>query len=297
VVAGYIHPAFVGALPPLPFMRTYVLPGKGKRWGRRDYNQQEVRLFGHFEEGPVAEGFLADPIAARDCLRCGAPAGKRCVGGRTHKERNFDMHEGVRAAEEEALVRAGLRTEFDRDAAKGTVFGAFYGQGLTGLMVSLKLRDPEDRPTGQVVYRALHHAAPSIKELSNLLKAESLKGMPIRTIGGRLYYCEEPRYVKKFNRDMTFEYKLISYLIQGSGADVVKEAICLYDEHPGRQEEMNVTVYDEIDVDLPLSDKGAKAEMKILKECMLVPSLKCGVPLVSDGEVGPNWGTLKEFEI
>jgi DNA polymerase I-like protein with 3'-5' exonuclease and polymerase domains len=61
VVAGYVHPAFIGKLPPLPFMRTYILPSKGKRWGRRDYNQQEVRLFGHFEEGPVMEGFLREP--------------------------------------------------------------------------------------------------------------------------------------------------------------------------------------------------------------------------------------------
>ena len=295
VVAGYIHPAFVGRLPPLPFMRTYVLPSKGKQWGRRDYNQQEVRLFGHFEEGPVMEGFLADPLT-RPCLKCGAPAGRKCVGSKMHKERNFDMHEGVRAAEEEALIAAGLRSEFDRDSAKTTVFGAFYGQGLTGLMVALKLRDPEDRPTGRLIHSALHHAAPSIKELSDLLKEEALAGRPIRTIGGRLYYCEPPKFVKKFNRDMTFEYKMISYLIQPSGADVTKEAICVYNEHPKRQEDLNVTVYDEIDIDLPLSDKGARQEMGVLKESM-EESTECSVPLLSDGEVGPNWGALKEFAV
>ena len=275
VTAGYIHPTFV-KVPELPFMRKYVLPSKGKRWGRRDYNQQEVRLFGHFEDGLVMQGFLNDP--------------------------KFDMHEGVREAEEHALVSAGLRTEFSRDDAKGTVFGAFYGQGLRGLMESLKLRDPEDKAVGQLVHHALHAAVPSIKDLSKQLmelakdkSADYPNGHPIRTIGGRLYYCEPPQYSEKYGRDMTFEYKLISYLIQGSGADVIKEAIIRYDEHPKRQEDMNVTVYDEIDIDVPMSKSGAKQEMRVLKECML-DSIPCDVPLLSDGEVGPSWGDLKPWE-
>jgi DNA polymerase I-like protein with 3'-5' exonuclease and polymerase domains len=267
ITAGYIHPAWLN-VPELPFMRTYVLPSKGKRWGRRDYNQQEVRLFGHFEEGPVMEGFLTDP--------------------------HFDMHEGVRVAEEKALIAAGLRESFERDDAKGTVFGAFYGQGLPGLMVSLKLRDPEDRDVGRIIHTALHRAAPSIKVLSDQLKELSNQGRPIRTIGGRLYYCEPPKYVKKFGRDMSFEYKLISYLIQGSGGDVTKESIVRYDAHPGRTEDLNVTVYDENDIDLPMSDKGARHEMNVLKECMEIEW--SDVPLLSDGEVGPTWGDLKPWK-
>ena len=269
VVAGYVHPAFVGALPPLPFMRTYVLPSKGKRWGRRDWDQQELYLFAYFEEGPVMEGFLTDP--------------------------KFDLHEGARVAEEVALIESGLRNEFDRDSAKNTVFGALYGQGLTGLLKSLKLRDPEDRPTGQVIHHALHRAIPSIKGLSDLLKGEAQAGRPIRTIGGRLYYCEPPKFVKKFNRDMTFEYKLLNYLCQGSGADVTKEAICRYYEHPKRQEDMIVTVYDEINVDLPLSERGTRQEMNVLKECMASIDIK---PLTfrSSGEVGSSWGALKSWK-
>jgi DNA polymerase I-like protein with 3'-5' exonuclease and polymerase domains len=93
---------------------------------------------------------------------------------------------------------------------------------------------------------------------------------------------------------MTFEYKLISYLIQGSGADVIKEAIIRYYDHPKRREELNVTVYDEIDIDLPMSDRGARQEMSVLRECM--QSIECDVPMLSDGEVGPNWGTLEALK-
>lgn len=273
VVAGYVHPTFV-KVPELPFMRTYVLPHKGRRWGRRDCNQQEVRLFAYFEEGPVMEGFLKDP--------------------------RFDMHEGVRAAEEAALIESGLRTEFDRDSAKGTVFGAFYGQGFTGLMQSLKLSD-DDEPVGRAIHRALHRAAPSIKELSSALKelANDLscgpRGRPIKTWGGRLYYREDPKYSDKFGRDMDFAYKLISYLIQGSGADMMKEILIRYDEHPKRTEDLIVTVYDEADIDVPMSDRGARHEMRVLNECIESIDIK---PLImlSDGEIGPNWGTLKPWK-
>jgi DNA polymerase I-like protein with 3'-5' exonuclease and polymerase domains len=269
VTAGYVHPSFV-KVPALPFMRTYVLPSKGKQWGRRDYNQQEVRLFGFFEEGPVHQGFIDNP--------------------------NFDIHEGVRAEEEAALIDAGVRTEFDRDSAKTTVFGAFYGQGLRGLMEALRLRDPEDKAVGQLIHKALHRAVPSIRELSNELKALADQGLPIRTWGGRLYYCEEPVYSEAYGRNMTWEYKLISYLIQGSGADVVKEAIIRYDADTRRTEDMNVTVYDEIDVDLPLSKVGTKHEMTVLRDCMQSVETDDTV-MLSDGEVGPNWGKLEKYAI
>jgi DNA polymerase I-like protein with 3'-5' exonuclease and polymerase domains len=267
VTAGYRHPTFV-QVPELPFMRTYALPRKGKRWGRRDWNQQEVRLFAHFEEGPVAAGF--------------------------HREPRFDMHENVRVEEEAALIAAGIRTEFDRDSAKGTVFAGFYGQGLNGLMELLKLTD-DQRHVAIAVQAALRRAAPSIKQLSDALKNLAYQGLPIKTWGSRLYYCEDPAYSKKYGRDMTFEYKLISYLIQGSGADVVKEALVRWDAHPGRGEELLVTVYDEIDTDLPKSDKGARHEMTVLRDVM--EGIEADVPMLSDGEVGSSWGRLEKYAI
>lgn len=268
ITAGFVHPTFV-KVPELPFMRTYVLPSKGKRWGRRDYNQQEVRLFSFFEEGPVHDGFIENP--------------------------RFDMHEGVRAETEAALIEAGLRESFERDDAKTGVFGAFYGQGLNGLMEALKLRE-EDKSVAQIIHKALHRAAPSIKELSKQLQALSDDGQPIRTWGSRLYYVEDPMYVEKFGRNCTFGYKLISYLIQGSGADVMKEALVRYDADPKRQEDLNVTVYDEVNIDLPMSEKGAKQEMTVLRDCMQSVETD-DIPMLSDGEVGPTWGKLEKFAV
>ena len=45
-----------------------------------------------------------------------------------------------------------------------------------------------------------------------------------------------------------------------------------------------------------MSDKGARQEMNVLKECMLSIDVK-PMEMKSNGEVGPNWGALKEFSI
>ena len=139
---GYVHPAWL-KVPELPFIRTYALPSKGKRWGRRDFNQQELRLFGYYEEGPVQAGFLADP--------------------------KFDIHEIVRAEIERQLRDGGLRDSFERDPAKGVVFARLYGQGLAGLMELLSLSEDE-KEVARTVQRAVNTAVPSIKELDKALK-------------------------------------------------------------------------------------------------------------------------------
>lgn len=268
--AGYVHPAWLG-VPELPYMRKYCLPDKGEQWGKRDFNQQELRIFAHFEEGPVMEGFLRDP--------------------------KFDIHEQVRAEVERRLVAAGLRDSFDRDTAKTGVFGRIYGQGLSGLMAALHLPE-EDKPVAQIIQKAINAAVPSIKLLDDSLKemahdkSYGPNGAPLRTWGGRLYYCEPPEYSEKFGRDMTFEYKMLNYLIQPSGADVTKETIIRWDEHPKREARFVVTVYDEINFSAPKA--AMPREQAILRDVML--GIEIDVPLLSDGEAGSNWGELEKFK-
>ncbi len=263
--AGYVHPAWM-KVPPLPLMRSYCLPDKGQLWGKRDFSGQELRLFAHAEEGPVMQGFLTDP--------------------------EYDIHELVRAEAERRLIEAGLRDGFDRDTAKGAVFGRLYGQGLTGLMQLLQLPE-EDRPVAQIIQKAINAALPSIKELDDQMKALSRDGQPIRTWGGRLYYVEPPMYSEKFGRDMEFSYKLLNYYCQGSGADVTKETLIRFNEHPKRIGRFSNTVYDEISFSTP-NEKSMKHDQAVLKECML--SIETDVPMLSDGEAGPNWGALQKWK-
>ena len=290
ISAGYVHPAFLKAIE-LPYIRKYCLPDKGQLWGRRDFSQQELRIVAHAEDGPMMQGFLDSP-SVRPCLKCGAPVGAKCVGGKFHRERDYDIHELVRAEAERLLRAAGLRDSFDRDSAKTVNFGFIYGQGTRGLMQSLKLTDAE-RDVALTIQRAIGVALPSLKKLNEEMKALFKSGQPLRTIGGRLYYCEEPKYSEAFGRDMEFSYKALNYYAQPGGADVTKAALVLYNDHPKRRGRLTVTVYDEINFSAPKA--AMKEEMKILSWCML-NSLPCDVPLLSDGESGENWGTLTKWE-
>lgn len=265
ISAGYVHPEFLKVMN-LPYIRTYALPDKGQSWGRRDFNQQELRLYGHFEEGPVMRGFLSDP--------------------------KFDLHEIVRAEEERQLRAAKLRDEFDRDLAKITVFGRVYGQGITGLMQALNLGDGE-RAVATTIQRAINAAVPSLQEMDDQLRELADEDFAIKTWGGRLYYCEPESYSKKYKRVMTYEYKLLNYLIQGSGADVTKETIIRWYANPKREARMVVTVYDE--VDFSSAKSSMKQEHRYLRDAMT--SIETLVPMLSDGEVGPSWGKLEALAI
>jgi DNA polymerase I-like protein with 3'-5' exonuclease and polymerase domains len=287
--AGYVHPTFL-RVPELPFMRQYCLPDKGELWGKRDFSGQELRLFAHAEEGPVMRGFLASPLT-RPCLKCGAPIGKKCVGGTLHKEREYDIHEEVRAEAERQLIAAGLRDSFDRDTAKSCVFGRIYGQGLAGLMQLLQLEEHE-RPIAQVIQRAINTAVPSIKELDDQMQALTKNGLPIMTWGGRLYYAEPDQYSEKYGRNMSFHYKDLNYYCQSSGADCTKETLIRFDEHPKRKGRFLNTVYDEIS--FSTIAKLMANDQKVLLECML--SLEVDVPMLSEGESGKTWGGLEKFK-
>lgn len=252
----YTHPTFTN-LTPLPLVRKYILPDKGCVWLHRDYNQQELRLLAHFEDGKLKQAYCDDP--------------------------RLDVHTFVQEA-----VKNIVGKLFDRVSIKTTVFGRVYGQGVGGLAERLRV------PVEQVkqIRDAQNKALPGLPAIDKSIKDLAKNGDPIVTWGGRVYYVEPPKYVEKFGREMTFEYKLLNYLIQGSAADCTKEAIIRFHYSKKRKPSWRfiVTVYDEINICAPKGE--AKAAMALLKECM--ESIEIDVPMLSDGKIGPSWGDLKK---
>lgn len=251
---GYTHPKFMRSLTPLPLVRRYMLPDKGHLWCHRDYNQQELRILGHFEDGAIMQAYKDDP--------------------------DLDIHTFV---QDEIRTITGM--EADRVSVKTMNFGKIYGQGLGSLAEKLQ------RPVEEVkaIRDAQNKALPGLPDLEKTIKELGRSGEAIVTWGGRVYYVEPPQFSEKFGREMTFEYKLLNYLIQGSAADATKEAIIRYNstKKDGR---FLVTVYDEINISAP--KKAVKKEMKLLQECM--EGLEFDVPMVTDGKVGESWGSLKK---
>lgn len=254
VAEGYVYPKFLN-VPPLPNMRKYFLPDEDCRWGRRDFNQQELRLLAHFEDGELMAMYNDDP--------------------------RLDIHKKL-----QDHLRDALNIDLPRISVKTLNFADVYGRGLKAMAESLKV----DMDTVRQLKREKNIMLPGVRVLSESVSALGKAGSAIRTWGGREYYTEPSKFVKKFGKVMDFDYKLLNYLIQGSGADVTKESLIRYDEHPKKRGRFLISVHDENNTSLP---KGyEKQEMQVLRECM--QSIELDVTLLSDGEQGKDWGNLKE---
>lgn len=247
---GYAHPVHID-VPELPFIRKYVVPEKGHLFCHRDYNQQELRILAHFEDGKLMHAYREEP--------------------------RLDVHNFV-GGEIQRITGA----QFGRREVKILNFGMMYGQGAGSLSEKIGCDVMEARTLRKAQQRAL----PDVQELDKSIKAAAKAGEPIRTWGGRLYYCEEPVIID--GRTMTWEYKLLNYLIQGSAADATKEAMIRYDEMR-KESRMLLSVHDEINISAPR--KAAKREMEILREAM--EGLNFDVPMISDGKIGANWYACK----
>lgn len=225
--AGYSTPG----LPHLPLMRRYLLPDKPSHlWGRRDYNQQELRILGHFEDGLLMEAYRANP--------------------------RLDVHAFVQQE-----IKNLLGLELPRTPIKTLNFGLIYGQGVGSMAEKLNRQVDEVQKFRQAQFTAL----PGLKDLDKLIKQRGKAGQPITTWGGRIYYAEEPRVIE--GRLRTFEYKLLNYLIQGSAADCTKEALIRYHDAGTGDARFVVTVHDEVNISAP---KGAfKREMLRLRDVMM----------------------------
>ena len=247
---GYVHPTFL-KLPELPLVRVYILPDKGCVFGHRDFNGQELRILGHYEDGALLEAYTANPL--------------------------MDVHAFVKGL---ILDITGL--DYHRTQVKVTNFRRIYGGGAPATAGALNI----SMDAAKQLLSAHGKALPGVQDLNREIKAMVARGEPIVTWGGREYYCEPPKFDKRFNRHMTYEYKLLNYLIQGSAADITKQALINYDQHPMRRGRFLVTVYDEINSSMP--KKIWKEEMEVLRDCM--ESIDLDVPLLSDAKVGPSWG-------
>ena len=250
---GYVHPKFL-KVPELPLVRKYILPDEGEVFYHRDLSQQELRLLGHFEDGKLCAAYNADP--------------------------KLDVHTYVGE-----LIESIMGLKLGRRVVKQMNFGKVYGMGAPGLMEKLKC----SREEAEQFIAAHRKALPDVRALENDIKYKARMNEPIRTWGGRLYYCEAPKLIKGIMR--SFEYKLLNYLIQASAADWTKEACIRYDSMR-KHGRFLVTVHDEINISVP--ERHLKSEAKILKEAM--ENMPLDVPMLSDAKVGPSWGELKKVE-
>lgn len=249
--------AFKGMMP-LPLVRDYLIPFKGHVFVDRDYSQQEPRILAHFEDGQLRDKYIENPW--------------------------IDFHDTA----QEELAHMGLH--YERRPVKNTNLGLIYGMGV-GLLAERSGLTVQEAKTLKAAILRLY---PGLKDMYADMKTIAALKEPIRTWGGREYYCEEPKVVK--NRLMSFDYKMVNKLIQGSAADCTKEAIIRFWDHPDRKQDwfLVLNVHDQLTVSCPTRDK--KAAMEILRETM--ESIEFDVPMLTEGAWSKvSWHQLQDYDV
>jgi DNA polymerase-1 len=236
-------------LHPIPTMRSYLLPEPGQVWVSRDFSSQEMRILAHFEDGVLMEAFQDNP--------------------------EMDPHNMV-----QQLILAKTGIDLPRKYVKGVGFGIIYGMGANGLSKQMGVPVADARQ----MIQAYHLALPGVGASQRGTKTRAKRGQPIRTLGGREYYCEPPKI--KGCSMQTFEYKLLNYLIQGSAADQTKTAMLHYFRHKPADQTWLCAVHDENNISVPWD-----REDTLLEEAMESGDLM-DVPMRTTVKRGETWGAI-----
>jgi DNA polymerase I len=252
----------IKSLHSLPLCRGYITPYEdGHVLVARDYSQQEPRILAHFENGALLKQYQDNPW--------------------------IDFHDNAKDNLERIYKR-----EFYRKPVKNINLGIIYGQGV----YSLALRNGESVDTTKKVLGAILDMYPGLDEMKKDMKWRSKNGVPIRTWGGRVYFCEEPKYIE--GKLQTFDYKMINTLVQGSAADCTKEAMIRFvaaTAHRTHNREWRVLlqVHDEIVISVPYEDLEEAQEM--LRSTM--ESVEFDVLILSEGSFSKeNWAAMMAYD-
>jgi DNA polymerase I-like protein with 3'-5' exonuclease and polymerase domains len=239
----------------MPNLRALIVPDEGEILIKRDFNAQEIRVTAHYAGGSVLEAYINNP--------------------------RMDVHQFVTD-----LIRNKTGMSVSRVITKWISFLKLYGGGPSRLALILSISDDQARQ----FFAAYDAAFPEFKQLMREIEQISKKGGKIRTWGGRLYAPENPKMMNGQLRQMF--YKQGNVLIQGSSADMTKEAMIRYYNNADRKGRIILVVHDEIVVSV--SHNYVDHEMKILKQSMNeIPGWD--VPLESDGSIGNNFGEMEKY--
>lgn len=242
-------------LPRLPLVRSYVVPFKREVLIDRDYSQQELRILAHFDGGSMLDKYLANPW--------------------------IDFHDDTKAELEK------MGKFYERKPVKNTNFGLIYGMGVGKMAIKNDTTVEEAADLKKSILKLY----PGLKAMYQDMKVRAKLKEPIRTWGGRVYYCEEPKIVEGRLRE--FDYKLVNVLVQGSAADCTKEGIIRHHRTKHPQTRLILNVHDQLTASTP--KKLVKQEMQVMKDAL--ESVEFDVPMLSEGSTSTtNWYDLQDYD-
>lgn len=268
----------IKGLPSLPLCRSYIVPwDKNQILVDRDYSQQELRILGHFEGEALREAYVSDPW--------------------------LDVHDWATTEMQETYgMFPNLTHDKARKPVKNTGFGLIYGMGVG----KLALKSDITVDLAKKVKDAYLAILPGLKVIYAEMKSRAKANQPIRTWGGREYYCEEPKIIN--NRLHTYDYKMVNTLIQGSAADCTKRAMInlLNSMYPLGKDGLRrcirqgmegwrvlIQVHDELLMSVPAASM-AKAQ-EVMSQAL--ETVDFDVPMLSEGTVSKvNWAVMQDYD-
>ena len=249
-----------------PMIRSLFLPEEGEMWCSADFSQQEPRILTHYASRSRYDG--AEAIA--DAYHAG----------------DADFHQEV----------ANL-VGIDRKTAKTIGLGIMYGMGKGKLADQLGVSVDE----ASVILQKFNTYAPFVRQLADsVMRSANSKGY-IKTILGRRCHFDmwEPlKYgtgrplkhkeaVHEYNGEIkrAFVYKALNKLIQGSAADMTKQAM-VHCYEAGYLPLLQV--HDELVF-------SVKSQEDVDNICRLMEeAVQLDIPNKVDAEIGKNWGASME---
>ena len=237
----------------IPKVRQFILPDEGHVMAAADFQAQELRLFAHFEDGKLAEQYRNDPKA--------------------------DLHTFAADLMSEKAGRPIIR-----DYAKTMSFGILYGAGPK--KISEMLGIPYDEAK-QLIDLYKSEVAPKLDVVNGDLFNRYKLRLPFATIGGRLVKGEPAKLIN--GKMMSFAFKSLNALIQGSGADMTKQAMIDY-YHQSEDGRLLLSLHDELIISVKADVVQREADK--LAACM-INAFTLDVPLIAEAKLGNNFAEVK----
>lgn len=246
-------------------MRSLFLPEEGQMIAAMDYSQIEAVLLGHFAKGQQAEWF-------REKLIAGA-----------------DLHNIV-------MDMTGITY---RPIVKTFNYGCIYGMGWkTAMEKNYTLFEKFAKEAGvdietftKNLYNNYHKKFPVIRDTmawcQNLAKVQGY----IDTMGGRRLHKPQAKFDSATGKINDFIYKMLNKLIQGTAADILKQAVVnAYNEGIYDVLTLHLLVHDEQVVSVPFNKEGTEAAVRLQQIMAESYKEELLVPIKANCELGPNWG-------
>jgi len=264
-----------------PMIRGLFIPDYGHAaWRKYDYSQIEYRFMVHYAVGQAGHNaramFNADP--------------------------DLDYHDFA-----QDLVKQKTGMFIERKPIKNINFGLIYGMGKDTLAAGLGLNKKESTDLFAAYFEAMDFAKPTMDQAMEEAQATGI----ITTILGRKSRFDmwEPagwgnRNVMPLTLDKAIlkwgnikraaTHKALNRKLQGSAADMMKKAMwkCYKDGVFHETGIPRLTVHDELDFSDPGGKDAAFLEMKHIMET----AVPLSIPVKADGEIGPDWGHIKDIE-